>query len=420
MATKQSKDRGLAAGEDGQRAPTLAQDLRGLRRALVDGVVGASVVVEDMHGTIASVSPLLGDTRPKQTRGITRLVYRNVRGVTRLVGAALDLVLQSLDPVLQQRTDTRLREDVVAALNGVVGAYLADTGNPLAIRASLRQRGQSVDLATWVPARSRIVVMVHGSCMSDVGFLRNGQDHGRTLGEALDADVLYAHYNSGLPIHENGFALARLLQTLVTGIGERAHGDAPVELTLVGFSMGGLVLRSAIHQAAREAPAHGAWRAQVARLITIGTPHHGAPLERMGHMITRVMGATPYAAPIARLATIRGPGVQDLRHGAITEGDHAAVEAGDFADRRAPVPLPTGFPCHAIAGSLSTALPANALRARSDGMVPVASALGVHGEPARSLAFPAEHQRVIPACSHLGLLDHPEVAAQLRAWCVPA
>lgn len=405
------------AAREGARAPTLASDLQGLGQALVAGVVGASRVVEDMHGTIASIAPLLGDTRPGRTRGLTRLVYWNIRGVTQLVGLGVQAALQQLEPVLQQRTNTTAREDVVAALNGVVGAHLEATKNPLAIRMSLRQDGHTLDAdaarrATGrFAARSHVVVLSHGSCMSDVAFTRDGHNHGYLLADLLDATPLYLHYNSGLAIPTNGHQLDALLESL------QDWWPVPItDITMIGFSMGGLVFRSALHNA----DARGAvWPTRVRRLVTIGTPHHGAPLERVGHFVTRLLASTPYAAPIGRLATVRGPGVQDLRHGNITVADHAATAAGASRDVRELVPLPTSFPCYAIAGSRSSTLPPNPMEGSGDGMVPLTSALGIHETVARSLDFPVAHRAICAGCNHLDLLSSPAVADQLRTWFGP-
>jgi hypothetical protein len=49
-------------------------------------------------------------------------------------------------------------------------------------------------------------------------------------------------------------------------------------------------------------------------------------------------------------------------------------------------------------------------------LVPVASALGRHADPARQLTFSPEHQRVVWGASHLDLLSRAEVYEALRGW----
>ncbi len=383
---------------------TLGADLRGASLALVDGVLQTTDIVESMHAAIAHGAFIFGDTRPRRTWGLTRLVYGQVRGVTRLVGWGLQGVLAPLEPLLTADTSGLAREDAVAALNGLVGAHLRDTGNPLAIPMGWRTPD--------APAREHVIVLLHGSSMSAQGWARQGHDHGAMLAEALDATPLYLRYNSGLPIHENGRALADLLAELP------AQWPVPLRrVTLVGFSMGGLVARSALRCAAQD---RAPWLDLLDAFVTLGTPHHGAPLERIGHLATQLMGVTPYAAPIARLARVRGPGVQDLRHGNLTEADHAATRDGASRDARAPVPLPTHIPCYLLAGSLSRAAPPSGKPGLGDGLVPLSSALGQHADPALTLDVPEERRAICYDCSHLGLLSHPGVAAQLRAWLAPA
>ena len=65
------------------------------------------------------------------------------------------------------------------------------------------------------------------------------------------------------------------------------------------------------------------WRATLRSLICLGTPHHGAPLERGGNLLERLLGVTRYSAPLARLARLRSAGVTDLRYGNVLDEDWA-------------------------------------------------------------------------------------------------
>src|SRR5205807_1203729 len=94
---------------------------------------------------------------------------------------------------------------------------------------------------------------------------------------------------------------------------------APVEeLSILAHSMGGLVSRSAVH--------HGSatgltWPNVLRRIFFLGTPHHGAPLERGGHWIDLLLQRSAYSAPLARLGKIRSAGITDLRHGLLVDED---------------------------------------------------------------------------------------------------
>ena len=112
--------------------------------------------------------------------------------------------------------------------------------------------------------------------------------------------------------------------------------------------MGGLVARSACHYGA--AAGH-AWLRHLRTLVFLGTPHHGAPMERGGNWIDLLLGISPYSAPLARLGKIRSAGITDLRYGNLTHEDWQGRDRFARGDRRRFVPLPEGVRCYAIAAT---------------------------------------------------------------------
>jgi len=84
------------------------------------------------------------------------------------------------------------------------------------------------------------------------------------------------------------------------------------ELALVGHSMGGLVLRAACHEAVS---AGLAWPGLVRNLVTLGTPHGGAPLEKAVHVLAWALRRVPEAAPLGVILDTRSAGIKDLRRG---------------------------------------------------------------------------------------------------------
>jgi triacylglycerol esterase/lipase EstA (alpha/beta hydrolase family) len=235
---------------------------------------------------------------------------------------------------------------------------------------------------------------------------RRGHNHGTALGRDLGILPIYVHYNSGLHVSTNGRELDGLLERLI------CEWPVPVEeLVLLGHSMGGLVARSACASSEGEPRA---WRAKLKKLVCLGTPHHGAPLERGGNWIDVLLGISRYSAPLARLGKLRSAGVTDLRFGNVL--DEHWIGRDRFAlgrDSRAPLPLPDGVACYAVAGTTS---PEGASNYLGDGLVPVDSALGRHARPELTLAFPEANRWIAHATGHLDLLDRPEVYEKLRAW----
>jgi pimeloyl-ACP methyl ester carboxylesterase len=374
---------------------SLIQPLRGASRLAVSATQGLTDLVEALH---TGVARLPGRAPALRTRGITGLVYRSVRGVTRLVGGGIDAALQRLEPLLgpASKPNSATTEAVLAALNGVLGDYLADTANPLAIPMQLRERGQPLRAAP-PHAGTRPLLLIHGLCMNDLHWQRGGFAEGLA---ALGYTPLHLHYNSGLHISENGRQLALLLEQLL-----QAWPVPMQDLTLLGHSMGGLLARSAVHQA-QEASLQ--WPQCLARMISLGTPHLGAPLEQGGQQLQLLLGLSAYARPLIALTRRRSAGIQDLRW--------ASLREQDWGRRHATLPLPAGVACYAIAATTakdSTGLPARLL---GDGLVPLASALGRHREPARALHFPPERQWVLEGAGHLALQSHPAVLDKLREW----
>lgn len=401
-----------------QKARDHIGDLRGASRLAIEATRGVTELVEAVHTAIASGPVSLGRSFTAPEALPSRLVYGSIRGVVQLVGSMLDAALAQLAPLLAPSVPGVEREAVLAALNGALGDYLSETHNPLAIEMQLRHGDEPLELTASAlrdalpHATAKLLVLVHGLCVTERRWTRRGHDHGAALAHDLGYTPIYVRYNTGLHISSNGRQLAAQLEQLV--------GAWPVpldEIVLLGHSMGGLVARSACH--AGEMAGH-AWRARLRSLITLGSPHHGAPLERGVHGIDRILGISSYSAPFRRLGRIRSAGITDLRYGNVLDEHWRSRDRfAQQAERRQPLALPAGVNCYAVAGTLAIAPGAHQ---RGDGLVPVDSALGCHPGDTLTLGFPDSHCAVISATSHLDLLSSPAVYDRLRSWlsCPPA
>jgi len=345
-------------------------DLRGVGKLVVEATKGVTDLVQAMHAAIGG----------PPARLFSAPVYGTIRGVTALVGNALDLALTQLGRVLGEGTPVPERTAVLAALNGFLGDYLAETENPLAIEMRLHR----TETSTPTP---KVLVFVHGSSMSH---------HAWHAARDLGYTPVHLDYNSGLHVSTNGRAFDALLEDVV------AEWPVPVAaIAIVAHSMGGLVTRSACHYA--EETKH-AWRDKLRAIVFLGTPHHGAPFERGGNWLETLVGVTRYSAPFARLGKIRSAGVTDLRFGnVIDEHWQGSDRFARVADARTPVPLPRGIRCYAIA-------------AEHDPLVPLGSAMGEHPNPALRLDFPASHRFVAQGTGHLGMLGSSELWDQMERW----
>ena len=312
----------------------------------------------------------------------TALIYESVRALTRLTGRAIDLF-----PALPEGATTAEREAWLAALNGIVGDHLAATNNPLAIPMRLLPKG--------APTR-KLAVLIHGLCMNPRQWTRNRHNHGSALSRDLGYAPLHLHYNSGLHVSTNGREFAALLESLV------AQWPLPVEdLVIVAHSMGGLVSRSAWHYASE---AGHTWPHRLHKLVFLGTPHHGAPLERAGNWLDTALQLSPYTTPLAAVGKLRSAGITDLRYGNLLDEDWEHLDRfAPAGDRRRPLPLPANVQCFAIA-------------AAGDRIVPVDSAFGRHPDPRRALPFGESHLMLGRDMNHWDLLNRRAVYQQLLSW----
>jgi hypothetical protein len=394
----------------------LVADLRGAGRLVIEATAGVTGLVEAMHATISGLGGCLPGASTETTRGITGLVYRCIGGVTGLVGSGLELALHPRAGLTAVRASAPGREAALAILNGVLGDHLEATGNPLAIPMGLRRHGSPVALTTAgiraaIPHPTRrILIQAHGLCMSDLHWVRDGHDQYAALGHTLGYTVMHLHYNTGRSIAANGRAFSALLESMLE------QWPMPVEeISIVAHSMGGLIARSAHHHAAGLGHA---WPARLGKLVFLGTPHHGSPLERAGNRLDQALGLSPYTLPFTRLGRVRSAGITDLRHGSLLDEDWGGADryACEPPVCRTPVPLPRGVECFAVAavrGSREDTAPA---RLVGDGLVPLTSALGEHIDPRFALDFPETARWIGRGMGHLALLSRPEVCAQVGRW----
>lgn len=387
-----------------QKFKKTSGDLRGLGRLAIDATLGVTDLVEALHHNITGRSGIASTRQDGRAGGLAGRVYELVRGTTRVAGYGIDVALELLAAPLSGLSDRPEREHIQSAVNGVLGDHLAGTGNPLAISMGFRRHGKTLSLnrqalSSVIPdASGRILVLVHGLCMNDLQWSRarpDGtlHDHGLALQDGLGYTTVYLHYNTGLNIAGNGSTLSELLEDLV-----KAWPVEVERVDIVAHSMGGLVSRSALHHA--ENAGH-TWAGHARKVVFLGTPHHGAPLERSGHWFDLILGATPFAAPLAKIGKIRSAGITDLRHG------------GTAADGSGLPPLPEGISFYAIAGTSGPQDSPLRNKILGDGLVPVDSALGLHNDPLRELAFPPENRVIAHGANHMELLNDEAVYAAL-------
>lgn len=281
----------------------------------------------------------------------------------------------------------------LSVLNGAVGDYLARTGNALATPMELLNPRQT-------PASPRAVVLIHGLMGTEATWaFPDGEDYGSMLWRDLGYAPRYLRYNTGLAISDSGVALSRTLDALV------ATWPGPLEeLVLVGHSMGGLVARAACHVAGL---GRTRWLPLVKRAIYVGTPHRGAPMERIGRVLARVLQSVddPYTQLISQIANLRSDGIKDLGDADLRAEDRARrTDTFALKDARHPVPMLPAIEHLLIAGTISNKRWIAELF--GDWVVPLGSATN-------GLLT----ARILPGVLHLPLAHSADVYGTLRAWC---
>lgn len=377
-----------------RHAASAVRDLRGGMQLVADGVQLGIDRIEAAHDRMARVEPPVRGVRvPRPHSGWGAAVYHGLRGTAGLAGGATDFALASLQASLADpRGDgepgepSPRREALLAVLNALVGDHLQRTGNPLVIRTRLQRAG--------APA-PRVLVLVHDLALDPLQERR----HGPALAAAVEGTAVLAHYSTGRPVAAVGRELAAELQAMLS------HWPLPLQrVALVGHGLGGLVLRSALHQAGRSGMA---WPDRVRHLVFLGTPHGGADPQRVLAWVARLgAGRAAGLLPLGRLPQRHSAGIDDFIHGRVLAADPGhgrALPQDDVAG------LPPTLRAHAIAGALGDG--------RTDGLVAVASALGRgEGAAADVLALPDDRRWVAQGVDHLGLLASDAVFRRMRQW----
>jgi len=279
-------------------------------------------------------------------------------------------------------------------LNGVCGDKLETWANPLAQSMMLcDEQGQPLP-AGWAANSGEAVIFIHGLCLSEREWQTEAHTAFVTGLRSEGHAVAWLRYNSGRPIPENGQSLSELLER------HFADSKAP-RLTLIGHSMGGLLIRSASHHASLGG---AVWLGKLHQAAYLASPHLGAPLERMGNALNNTLGLTPYSKPFMRLGNIRSQGIRDLRHGRLHSDDLNAPLHPATRHFLLAVHMGTGPEGHWM----------------GDGLVPVRSALGQHLDASRALSGPDVTRRELAELNHMALLRDTRVYAELQDWMVAA
>lgn len=353
--------------------------------------------------------------------GISALAYGSTWLGVRFIPAALGLAAEAaMNPAAPSLYDDPRGRFALGALNGFWGDRLATQRPALATQMKVRVHGGALrrvpanvvhDLGDT--ATGKVVVFVHGLCETDLSWSFRAErtwghrtvTYGSLLRDDLGWTPLYVDFNSGLHISANGSELAEQLDEFV-----RLWPVPVTEITIVGHSLGGLVARSAAHQAAESGMQ---WVTMLRHIVGLGAPHLGAPLERAVNKGTRSMARLPETRPFATWLNRRSVGIKDLRHGALVEADWLDADPEDCVDNCTEVAFLADVAYYSVSATLSRT-PAGRLPFLGDLLVDHASATG--RGPRRTLSFDVERTLHVGGKHHFHLLGDKVIYEHLRNW----
>ena len=382
-------------------ASSPAEEGRALARLAVEELASAPQGIKAFHyATSERVFRAVGPAgRPVKLihDGISGGVYGGLGRGTRAAGRGVEAFVGRR--YAHAVSETPRGALLIGIVNGLIGDTLERERNAIAQPMTLRVRGEAVAPDHPFPnATPRVVVFLHG--LMETEFSWGGSGH---YGERLAADAgwtpLYVRYNTGRRISENGRSLSDLLSLVV------ASWPVPVrEVALVGHSMGGLVARSAAFQGDEQGED---WVRAVSHVVSLGTPHRGAPLEEIVHLGSAALDLLPETRPVSRFLRRRSGGIRDLRRGSLVDEDWRdrnpdALRAAACQE----IPLLEGATHCFVSASLTRSPRHPVGRLIGDMLV-----LGSSAAPWR------EHDAFhVGGAGHFALLNHPAVYARLREW----
>ena len=315
----------------------------------------------------------------------------------------------------------------------------------------LRTPGEIAEIVRRDPDVGDILFFIHGLMYDDTCWQAPDFNMTEAFEDEYGVFPVHIRYDTGRHISDNGLDLANLLEALFQSI-----EDACGRWHIVAHSMGGLVARSALHQAEK---AGMGFTKKVDKVFLLAVPHRGAPLEKAVQLVRLALKAAPYLpfrytglglkrlfqsipvgeketlAPVgevvdffvrrvptlaiklaAGILDLRSEGILDLRHGTMLREEWEQAEVlGGMMSHKVPVPPLPGARYYALTGSLSEKSNGAPSPFVNDGMVSTASAANI-GRDDEFCFLENDRYRHLPGVNHFGMALNPDVYRVLAEW----
>jgi triacylglycerol esterase/lipase EstA (alpha/beta hydrolase family) len=304
----------------------------------------------------------------------------------------------------------------VSVLNGAVGDHLEHFAI-LAQEMNFYRFGVPLTLSKEelksLQIGSKLCILVHGLVSDETmwSFAKSTEDYGTLLEKDFSYSPFYARYNSGRHISDNGQDLDKLLETLVS------HAPKSIkEIIFICHSMGGLVTRSACYYGTKR---KSKWVSLTKKIVFIGSPHHGAPLEKFGNAVTTVLDKipNPFTYLTKKAINLRSAGIKDLRYGFLVEEDWKGKDPDSFVNsEKKHVPLLKNTQYYVITGTLMENPNHFLSEFFGDAIVGKWSAKGKSGNSKYDLTFSEKNSKEFPGITHIKLMHDRRIYDQIRIW----
>ncbi len=399
------------------QTPLVTNDvIEGTAQLTSEGFLEVTDLIEAMHKEIFTLSflentPKFVDTIYEHTTG---RIYKIIKLIMELSGNATKNSLRFVNLYLPlhigHKPLSKNLNILVSALNGVMGDHLVNLDNPLAL-PMLLHNGKA-KLADLHNLQGNITILLHGLCMSQYCWLLNNKHSlGYKLQQAIpNSTVLYLQYNTGRRISKNGAMLSALLKQII------ADNPKVSSINLIGHSMGGLVIRSAMFYGERD---EEIWLNKVKNYVAICSPHNGAMLERLGYNVQQNLAKLPVAGNLARLGHLRSAGILDLRHANLRHKDweHQENRIGNLEDNRHVTPLPETVNSYLIGASIDKKNTDTIFEGWiGDGVIKLSTAMGEHEDEKYNLNVPHQNKAIFYKIDHNKILKLDAMHQQVIEW----
>ncbi len=264
---------------------------------------------EDLPVLFQKASESLQNTAYLTTNGMNVAIEETTK--------AFNLAKESIDIADDYTTKALYENKVISSILGSSHDSLLSFSK---IKLSLRINNEDVSVETCLENfrnsnLQKAILYIPGLFCDEKLWIKTSEDDGGLGDYYLNKGYypFYIRYNQGAHISENG----KLLEELIRKIYEQSPN---IDLSIISYSQGGLVLRSALYYAKDK---NETYVKKIKKIVLISSPNGGSYIEKIGFWAGIIMQASPfwYLKIAGIIGNLRSDAIKDLSHGVIREYD---------------------------------------------------------------------------------------------------